>query len=146
MEDYAKAVPISHSRAMNDYSNFHGDLSKEDAESRLKKHGSNCCLMRYNAGTHTHILSVMATTKGGTSKFQHFQINICNKDGLNQYKLDGSDEEFDAISKLLDFYKDKPVNYTITAGIGESISAESCKNLPSTAKDEKIAGKQFSLI
>lgn len=119
---------------MIEHLSFHGDLSREEAESRLKQHNSNCYLTRYNASTHTHVLSVMATRKESTPVFQHFQINIHNAKGYNQYELDGSEEKFDAISKLLDFYQNEPVNYTII-GIGEPIQAESYKNLP-TAKDD----------
>lgn len=103
-------------------------MSKEDAESQLRQHDEKCYLTRYNDDLDIHVLSIKVTRKEDKPAFEHFPINILTEDSHCCYEIDGSEKAFDDISKLLDYYKNTPVNYDIV-GIGECIESENYKSI-----------------
>lgn len=53
---------------------------------------------------------------------QHFKLSIHTANGYLCCEIDGSGKIFEDVTKMLDFYKDHPINYTITS-VGVCIKA-----------------------
>ena len=49
--------------SMRESVSFHGNLPKNEAKAKLREHGGNCFLTRYNEDTRTYLLSVMNVSK-----------------------------------------------------------------------------------
>ena len=101
---------------------FHGTINEKKAEAKLKKHGVDCFLIRYNEDRNVYLLSVM--TSGGNgheTKFEEYQVLRDSSDSSDTYiifKIQGREEVFDSIDNLLKFYQKNSISQT-TASIGE---------------------------
>lgn len=106
---------------------FHGTMSGYEAEARLREQESNCCyLTRYSESREELTLSVMRR-KDDDYIFQNFDIVGEPEESPTSYEIFGTDEKFDSIVNLLDFYKENPLNHNIDS-IGDAISKEMVAN------------------
>lgn len=117
-EDVAKTVPTWQLREISSHPSYHGAINKEKAEHKLSKKDRTCFLTRYSEARDQYTLSVH--TKGKETVFQNFDIIITNKDGCVAYEISGTEEKFTSLVKLLDFYKEYPLNHYIHS-IGEEL-------------------------
>lgn len=109
---------------------YHGTISANKAESRLKKEGKNCHLTRYSQKKKMYILSVCWE---GTVK--HFQVRVNYQ--RNLYEIEGTQRPYEDFYTLLNFYREYPVDHDV-GGIGYYLEIDDKKAcLISTLKRKK---------
>ena len=102
-------------RSMRESISFHGNMCQSEAEAKLREHGSNCFLTRYNKDTRTYLLSVM-----NISQFVEFKITLRKISYLHQFQIEGRKPVFHSIVTLLEFYHKTPISQKIQC-IGEEL-------------------------
>lgn len=115
-------VPTWQLKGISSHPSYHGAINKEKAEQALSKRGGNCYLTRYSQTRDQYTLSV-CRKKGTEWVFQNFDIIITNDDGHVAYEISGTEEKFTSIIKMLDFYKEFPLNHYVDS-IGEELLKE----------------------
>lgn len=94
-------------------------MSRDEAETRLREQESNSCyLIRYSESREELTLSVMRR-KEDDYIFQNFNI-VEPEECPTSYEIYGSDDTFDSIAELLEFYRKNPLNHNIDS-IGDEI-------------------------
>lgn len=83
---------------------YHGVMTKEAAELKLKQQARNSYLTRYDSNNSSYMLSVMRREGLRPQKSVHFTIKTTKKDKRKQYEVVGTQRKFDYISELLEFY------------------------------------------
>ena len=98
---------------------FHRDLSKRDADRKLKEATSReCHLTRRSRRRNAYVLSVVNKNKMINTPV-HFKLEIRGENEAKTYNLEGYESQSKkCCSQLLHYYKDTRVNWKIRRGIG----------------------------
>ena len=102
---------------------YQGQISKEEAERRLKKRGGHCYLTRYSENKTSYILSVYKEQRSLKPIIQHFKITIIKSSG--KLHIEGTDIYFNKIQELLNYYEKNPITPALSS-IGHAYSQEKC--------------------
>lgn len=101
---------------------YWGPMTGAQAELRLRLNGSNCYLIRYSEERQHYVLSVMGRKqqqgKQGLLEPHHFKLNIMRENNHNTLEIEGTENKFNDISSLLEFYQEHPVSHSVCS-IGE---------------------------
>ena len=101
------AIPM---RQLKDFMNdpsFHEQMTKKEAEKKLKEHASSrCFLTRYSRTNMANKISVIHGK--GKNKFEHFEVN------KTKYALVNSDVKFNTVSEMLEYYQNNPISKTLS--------------------------------
>lgn len=106
-------------RKLSSHATYHGAIDTKGAESKLKKQDSNCFLTRYSESRDQYTLSVRRRREGDWI-FRDFDIIITKEKSRTVYEISGTEEKFDDITELLNFYQDKALDNHID-GIGAEV-------------------------
>jgi hypothetical protein len=122
MQQEDVAVPGWKIRQISRHSSFHGAISQDTAEYKLKKRKSNTFLTRYSESSDQYTLSVRRKTEDKWV-VKHYEIVITNENKETVFEIVGTGEKFHDITELLKFYKKNALDNHITA-IGEAVVKE----------------------
>ena len=116
----AQAIPTWKLKDIKDIPSYHGALTGNQAESRLKECGGNCYLLRYSVKQKAFVLSVLTRNNDEKVSDNTFHVNFTLKimkgnDNKNTYEIDGSEERFENINELLKCYSMSPLDATVTS-------------------------------
>jgi hypothetical protein len=134
MQQEDVAVPGWKIRQISRHSSFHGAMSQDTAESKLKKRKSNTFLTRYSESSDQYTLSVRRKTEDKWI-VKHYEIVITKENNKAMYEIVGTGDKFHDIAELLQFYKKNALDNHITA-IGEAVAKEE-EVLSEDAKEEE---------
>ena len=84
---------------------YHHNISKREAERRLKQRGGRCYLTRYSETNKCYILSISQTAP--TNTIRHFYID---KEKGDVYKIRGKQKDFTSIEDLLAYYESHAID------------------------------------
>ena len=84
-------------------------MTGEIAEQKLTQQREPCYLTRYSSHQKCYILSIMIRNKEGQIQFHHFAIDAMN----DRYKIMGSNQSFETIGALLDYYERNPIGTNV---------------------------------
>ena len=125
LEEYMIAIvdanPTWQLREINNHPSYHGAMEGNESQMELKHHSESCYLTRYSERRNVYVLSVMKVS-GGTRVFQHFTIDIRNRNNDISYEIKGADMKFKHLSDMLKFYQCNPVSHSVS-NIGECVMA-----------------------
>lgn len=117
-----EAAPTRQLEEIANHPSYHGAITWEQAEIKLKEHGGNCYLTRYTTGRKVYVLSVMNDgIQGKEPIIRHFNLIIGDKDE-NTCEIQGAKKQFSNIFDLLNFYRTTPVDHAIRT-IGDCLRA-----------------------
>jgi len=93
-------------------------MTGTEAELKLEEYGKSCYLMRYSKFKELFKLTVMKKYKK-KSIIVHFTVdNRLDQQGNYVYQIEGTDEVFTDIFKMLNHYQTHPINEVVDS-IGE---------------------------
>ena len=122
---------------------YHGEMGKRDAAAKLKEHPSGTCyLTRYYWGDY-----MLSVKEEGKEEVKHFKISK-SEDDENHYtfslKSAEEEKEFTSVPKLLEYYKDRPIN-SDTASIGDYLEPQIsyAHAAPRVHNDSKFLGAEL---
>ena len=116
-----KGVPDKNMEAMKSHPSFHGTLARDDVAKLLYTKKGSCYLTRYSEHHKTCVVSTKTVLDDG-DLLQHFKlgITVSSENGGFLYEVEGTNNRFDDIAKLLDHYQSNPVAPQITS-FGECV-------------------------
>ena len=114
-EDQDCAVPQWALTGMNSHPSFHGSITRQEAVKKLIDAGRSCYLTRYSDYNQFCVISMLDLSHSGET-MQHLELQIPQDSSQKVFKVAGADEEFDSISKLLEYYQKHPLNQTKCLG------------------------------
>lgn len=119
-ESASHGAPTWQHGEISRHPSYHGTMSSARAEEKLKDQGiSNCYLTRYCEEMESYTISVLSE-----SRIEHYILNICKCNGVTFYEIDGTENPFDSICELLEFYQNCPVSRKLDSFIGKEIVLE----------------------
>ena len=90
-----------------------GVMTADKAEENLRRCSGNCYLIRYSESKRSYILSVVRRdAEHRIPHIQHYKLIITKEDGKSRdsvYEIEGSEERFSDVTKLLKFYQSHPL-------------------------------------
>ena len=112
------AAPTWQLQAISKLRCYCGAITGKQAEKKLREHKKDCYLIRYSEVRGFYVLTVAVRGKEGEEMItKHFKLNIAAKaDPLScLYEIEGTKKKFDNISKLLEFYENNALSYTLSS-------------------------------
>ena len=107
---------------IKDHPSYHGAMTGNQAELKLRKYGGNCYLLRYSEKHKAFVLSVLARNDDEDEEeldeafHANFTLKITKKDdGEKIYEIEGSEAHFESIYELLECYSTTPLSPTVTS-------------------------------
>ena len=116
------AIPTWQIREIAQEVSYWGLMTGKQAELRLRQKGGNCYLIRHSEAKQHFVISVMGRTlqqgKQGRLAPYHFKLNITKENKQNTFEIEHTENKFNSMSTLLEFYQQNPVNLYVCS-IGE---------------------------
>ena len=116
------AVPTWQIRDITRERSYWGPMTGAQAEFKLRllKKGGNRYLIRYSKKNEHYVISVIGRqSERDPPTVYHFKLNIMKKGDHNTFEIEATEEKFDNISSLLDYYQKHPVSHSVSS-IGEA--------------------------
>ena len=106
-------MPTKELKGVSGHPSYHGVMTGEEAQQSLYENGSSCFLTRFSEDKSCYRLSVLKKGRNNEIIFQHFNIIVKTDMPTVLYEIEGAEEEFDDIFKLLSYYQSHPLNHQI---------------------------------
>ena len=103
------AAPEWRLKGIVEHPSYHGAITGKEAMVLLKKHGSDCYLLRYSKIQDKFMILVFKRIKGKELCSQ-FQLIVTEGEDNNRYEIKGAKKEFTSISRLLEHYQCHPIS------------------------------------
>ena len=102
---------------IEEHPSYHQVITRDEAERRLRQHGSHCYLIRYTESQLCYVLSVYQHQRPKDT-IQHFKIIFRENGGK---EISGTGMTFSNIQSLLEHYEQNRLNYNFK-NIGQAYS------------------------
>lgn len=119
---------------MDDHNSYHGSITGEEAEQRLKMCSDHCYLTRYSEAKECYMLTIYKKKFKKTIK--HFQIFFEHSGSHKVYKIDGKMEEFCGIKEMLMYYESSQIDPDFKT-IGRPISEQELEEVKLSAEQQR---------
>ena len=130
-----QAIPTWKLKDIKNQPSYHGAMTEKVAEFILKQQtGESCYLMRYSEQRKVFVISVLTRNRAekGSDFHASFTLNITKGEDGNIYEIEGTEETFGNISKLLAFYENNPLDAKV-------------KSIGKPCNDEPMLKRYFSM-
>lgn len=116
------ATPTWQIKEISRERSYWGPMTGAQAELELRMHGGNCYLVRYSEKKKHFVVSVMGRKwqRGNNPlTLYHFKLNVTKETDHSTFEIEDTEEKFDSISSLLEFYQEHPISHSVCS-IGEA--------------------------
>ena len=121
-----QAIPTWKLKDLKNLPSYHGAMTESIAEFKLEHQtGGSCYLIRYSERRKIFVISVLTRNRveNGSDFHASFTLNITKGEDGNIYEIEGTEETFGNISKMLAFYENNPLTAKVKS-IGKPCNDE----------------------
>ena len=125
-KDINCAVPTWQIEDITQEKSYWGPMTGSEAELKLRLHGGNCYLTRYSEMKQHYVISVsvmrrkkqQARRQRDCLELYNFKLNVTKENSHNEFEIEGTDNKFNSVSSLLEFFQKNPISHSVSS-IGE---------------------------